>query len=99
MLLEAPFNLTPGPVELNCPLRAATRLVRMHADNLLPVKPACLFQNVQVIDISQPKRSVVIQATDIEHLIRHSQHFQKCNDFSRASGDSCVLAPDEIKRD
>ena len=50
VLLEAPLNFTPRPVELYRLLLTATNFVRVRASNLLPVKLACLFQNLQVID-------------------------------------------------
>jgi hypothetical protein len=58
MRFEAPLNFAPRVVELDCLLQAASRYVRMHANKLLPIKPARLFQNLQVIDSSHPERSV-----------------------------------------
>ena len=96
MLLEAPTNLAPRIVELDRLLQIATRFIRMHADNLRPVKLARLFQNLQMIDFAQPKRSVFTQLSDVKHLLRHPQRFQQANYVSSVPGASCVLAPGYI---
>jgi len=59
MLLEAAFNFVPRDVELHRLLETATRLVRVRTNNPRPVKPARLFQNLQVVDVSHPERSIL----------------------------------------
>lgn len=86
MLSEALLNIKPRLVEIYRSLQVAASFVRMHADDLHPVKLACLLQHMQVIDRAHPKRCVLPQPSDVKHLLRHTQYFQQAHYLS---GSSC----------
>ena len=97
MLLKSSREFAPGPVELYRLLEAATRLVRMHANELLPGQRVRLFHDLQVIDVSQPERTVLTPASDVKHLPRHTQSFQQPDDGAGVTGGFGVLATNKFK--
>lgn len=76
MLFEALLNPAPVAVELDRLLKTGARLVRMHPNNLPPVKLACLLQNLQMIDLSLPKRSTLTLSPDVEQPVWHPTVFK-----------------------
>ena len=98
MQLETLLNLAPRIVEPDRLLQATPRFVRMHANNLLPIKPARLFQNLQMINSSQPKRSIFTPPSDVEHPVRHPHRFQQPDYLLRVPGAFGFPASGEIKR-
>lgn len=98
MLLEAPLNLPPRIVELDRLLQTAIGFVRMHFNDLPSVKLAGLLQYLQVVDLAQPKGSILTQPPDVKHLPRHPNHFQQPDYLSGAPDTCCVVASGEIEQ-
>jgi hypothetical protein len=98
MLPEAALNFAPRIIEPDRSLLAAPRFIRMQTDYLLPVKPTRLLQNLEMIDSSQPKGSIFILPTDVEHSVGHAHRFQQPHYLVRVPGASCFPIFCEIKR-
>ena len=91
--LEAPLDLPPRMVEMDRSLQVATRFVRMHANNLFPVKVARLFQNLQVINGSRPKRAILLELANVKHPVRNADGFQQPDYFQGIPRAVRSLAP------
>jgi hypothetical protein len=98
MLPEAALNFAPRIIEPDRLLQAAPGFVRMDAHNSLPVKPPGLLQNLEMINSSQPKRSVFTLPANVKHSVWHAHRFQQPHYLMRVARASCFPIFCEIKR-